>query len=104
MPAGTRRIRVELRSEAIGGGVSSALTDNVKLTLELAPEPSGGGGQPGTGGGGQPGGGAVDGTAPALGRVTLAPQRFAVARRATAVAAARRGHGGPLPRSRSRPR
>ena len=46
--------------------------------------------QPGTGG--QPGGdGGADRTPPALGRVKLAPARFAVARRATAVAALRRG-------------
>ena len=46
--------------------------------------------QPGAGSGGQPGAGA-DRTPPALGRVKLAPARFAVARRATAVAALRRG-------------
>ena len=45
----------------------------------------------GSGSGGQQGGGGADTTAPALGRVTLAPARFAVARGATAVSAARRG-------------
>lgn len=83
-PIGTRRIRVTLRASARAGAASSALADNVKLTLDAPP----------TGGstaGGQAGGGTADGIAPALGRVTLAPAKFAVARGGTAVSAARRG-------------
>jgi hypothetical protein len=52
--------------------------------VDPRPEPGTSGGDP------QPGGGA-DRTAPLLRRVTLTPRRFAVARRATAVTAARRG-------------
>ena len=52
---------------------------------------TGGGEHPGTGVGGQPGGGPADRAAPVIGRVTLAPAKFAVARRATANSAAARG-------------
>ena len=48
MPAGTRRIRVTLTSRA-SAAVSSALADNVALTLEIRP-PEAGGDQPGGGG------------------------------------------------------
>ena len=53
-----------------------------RLLADQPPAAAGAGQQPGTGGGEpQPGGGdAADRTAPALGRVTLAPARFAVAR------------------------
>jgi hypothetical protein len=87
VPAGTRRIRVMLTSRA-SAAVSSALADNVALTLGNRPAQDGGG--QGRGGGGQGGSGA-DRTPPVLGRVTLTPARFAVARRATGVTAARRG-------------
>jgi hypothetical protein len=84
VPAGTRRIRVELTSAA-SAPVSSALADNVKLTLEERPA------EPRPDGGAGGGDGGADRTVPVLGRVTLAPARFAVAGRATAVAASRRG-------------
>jgi len=51
VPPGTRRIRVTLKSVDTDKAFSSAIADNVKLTLAVAPPPDTGGPSPGTGGG-----------------------------------------------------
>jgi hypothetical protein len=79
VPVGTRGIRVTLVSTD-NDTVSSAIADNVKLTLDVAPAPappSGGGGTPG---GGSPGGGEAP-----------APTRFGAATRVTLAAPHMRG-------------
>ena len=51
VPPGTRRIRVTLKSVDTDKAFSSAIADNVKLTLSVAPPPGTGTPDPGTGGG-----------------------------------------------------
>jgi hypothetical protein len=51
VPPGTRRIRVTLKSIDTDKAFSTAIADNVKLTLAVAPPPDTGGPGPGTGGG-----------------------------------------------------
>jgi hypothetical protein len=75
VPVGTRRIRVTLTSTDDDKSYSSATADNVKLTLDAPAPPAAGPG--------------IDRQAPAIGRLTLAPRRFKVARRATARTATR---------------
>ena len=87
-------ITLQPDGRAVVAGVSAEIgTPVARLQADPPATPGpGAGGDGGTGSGGeQPVGGAADGIAPALGRVTLAPRRFAIARRATAAAAFRRG-------------